>query len=358
MNILFVNTFKGEGIYGIERWMLGLGRLLVHQGHYVGLAGRPTGCLRDAATAAGIEYFPLKIRSGLEALAVGRLRGILRRRRVDAMCVKIYKELRVAAWARIGLKTRLFQRRGAMGDVENTWKDRWTLTLCADRLIVPSTALKEEFSRVGWLKPERLAVLPHGVELEDYASVRPVTDLPAASPRVAYVGRLIPVKGTDVLLEAWRRVIARCPGARLLLVGASEDIAYDRMARELGIADTVDFVGFKDDVKPWLAAADVMVLPSREEGGGLVLIEAMALSKPVIASRVGGIADYVRDGETGVLVPPGNPELLADALCKALQQPERLRRMGLAGRARVEKEFSLSSAARKFLDLIGNGDKL
>ncbi|HBX71114.1 MAG TPA: hypothetical protein DEH25_17485 [Chloroflexi bacterium] len=120
---------------------------------------------------------------------------------------------------------------------------------------------------------------------------------------------------------------------------------------KLEIQDRVSFVGLQQNVYPWLFHADIFVLASDWEGISLAILEAMAAGLPVIATDVGGNPEVVVDGETGVLVPPRNPQALAGAILQLAANPIERQRMGLAGRQRVEKYFSIQETARKFEEL-------
>jgi glycosyltransferase involved in cell wall biosynthesis len=117
----------------------------------------------------------------------------------------------------------------------------------------------------------------------------------------------------------------------------------EAQARRLGLAPHVRFAGWRDNVAEVLALADVFVLPSESEGFGRVLVEAMAMGRPVVATNVGGIPDIVLDGETGLLVEPADPAALASAVGALLDEPARAARLGAAGRARAESTFSLGA---------------
>lgn len=351
MHILFMNNCQASNIYGIERWMLSMARELVRQGHTVAVAGRRNGAWLKQAAALGLEGFPFRLVSGFEWLTIMALRSFLKRRRIQAICVKTYKELRVAAAARWRLPVALLIRRGAMGDVRDTLKQKLTITGCADGVIVPSQTLKREFSRVPWMNPEAIHVLPLGIDLEEFKHVRPRQDLSACDCRVVFVGRLSPVKGIDVLLRAWAEVSKQIKHCRLLLVGGLESVDYRRMAADLGISHMVDFAGFQDDVLPWIAASQILVLPSRQEGSGHVILEALALGLPVVANNVGGIPEYVEHSRTGILVQPGDPHALAEALLTLMRDSQRRQAMSDAGRQAAGSErFSLTGSAR---DLAG-----
>ncbi|MQY03682.1 glycosyltransferase [Actinomadura macrotermitis] len=183
-----------------------------------------------------------------------------------------------------------------------------------------------------------LTVIRNGVDLTRFRYV-PVTArrrareelaLPPDGPLAVCVGRVTRQKGQDVLLAAWPLVRRRCPDARLALVGDGDRLGplRDRRPGPDG-GDGVLFVPAVADTRPWLAAADVVTMPSRWEGLPLAALEAMATGRPLVASDIPGLAEVVGPA-TGGLVPPEDPEALADALAHRLLSPERAEREGMA----------------------------
>ena len=182
------------------------------------------------------------------------------------------------------------------------------------------------------------------------AGPRPESSDVVASPdteNILFVGRLVERKGVQHLIEAMTRLEDR--PTRLHVVGDGPMRAeLKRIARERRVLDRVIFHGFvsTDELRSHFAACDAFVLPAvRDEKGdveglGVVLVEALSYGKPVVASRSGGIVDVIRDDETGLLVPPGDPVALADAIRRVLDDPDLAARLGRAGRAHVEANFS------------------
>lgn len=167
----------------------------------------------------------------------------------------------------------------------------------------------------------------------------------AFGKRLVFVGRLDPVKGAPLLIEAFARVLPAHPEARLTIVGdGSSRAGAEALARDLGIAASVTFTGFRSqpEVARILEEADLLVLPSFAEGVPVVLMEAMASHIPVIASRVAGVQELVEDGVTGFTVPPGDVATLAERIGRILSDPEAARAMGAAGRQVVEREFDIA----------------
>jgi glycosyltransferase involved in cell wall biosynthesis len=183
--------------------------------------------------------------------------------------------------------------------------------------------------------PYRWRVIPNGIQppegLPARVDARTRLGLGADEPVLLLVGRLMANKGVDVALRAlagWPH-----PRPRLMIAGDGPDRAMlEELSQSLAVQSRVSFVGWEKELRPLLAAADLMLAPSRAEGQSLVILEAMAAGLPVVASAVGGIVESIRDGETGVLVPPEDPSALAEAVMALLVDPDR--RSGLAEAAR------------------------
>jgi glycosyltransferase involved in cell wall biosynthesis len=144
-----------------------------------------------------------------------------------------------------------------------------------------------------------------------------------------------------VLLRAFRRALERRPGLELRIAGRGPlDGGLKAYARELGIAGSVRFLGQVSPVQAEIEQAAAVLIPSLGEGFGMVALEAMERARPVVATDIGGLSDIVRDGETGVLVPPGDVERLAEALLAVVEDPARAATLGRAGRVRAVERFS------------------
>ena len=200
-----------------------------------------------------------------------------------------------------------------------------------------------------------LLMIPNAVDLTRF------TPRGARSPdgavNVAYVGRIRPVKGVSVLVDAWPKV-AQGNHARLLIAGdGAEREALAQTARASGVGDTVEFLGEVSDVPGVLARADIYVQPSFQEGLPNAVLEAMAMGLPIVATRVSGNEDVVGDGDNGLLVPPGDPEALAAALRRLVADPELAARMGRRSREIVEARFSLAAVMNQLRDAYRNAPR-
>lgn len=196
----------------------------------------------------------------------------------------------------------------------------------------------------------RMEVVANGVDVEalqprDRAQARARLGLPDA-PTVVCVGRLAEQKGQDLLLRAWPAVAAAVPGARLVLVGDGPE----RVALEAGSRNDVQFAGSRDDAPDWLAAADVVALPSRWESTPLISLEAMAMGRPVVAFEVDGIRTAF--GDTGVVLEQGDVAGMTGALIRLLEAPEAATAAGAAARARAEQVADRRQTLRAWDDVL------
>ena len=203
---------------------------------------------------------------------------------------------------------------------------------------------------------DRIARIPNGVDPIRFA---PALDSEAARQQmglgpetVLFLGRLDAQKGLDVALDAWARVIARRPTAHLVLAGdGPARTALEKRARELGLAERVRFLGTRPDPERLLQAGQIFVLPSRSEGMSNALLEAMATGLGCVATRIGGNSDLLEHGGTGLLVPPGDSEALADALLALLEDVGLRIRLGAAARAAVIERYGMDRVVREYMDL-------
>jgi glycosyltransferase involved in cell wall biosynthesis len=174
-------------------------------------------------------------------------------------------------------------------------------------------------------------------------------------PRLLCVGRLIPIKGHIVLLRAFAEARETLPDLQLEIAGRGPlEPALKALARELGVTDAVRFLGQVSPIQSAIERAAVVVVPSMGEGFGMVALEAMERSRPVIAASIGGLGELVRDGETGILVPPGDAAPLRDAIVRIAGDLELARRMGEAGRRRALSRF-LQSFCTERTELLYEG---
>jgi glycosyltransferase involved in cell wall biosynthesis len=216
----------------------------------------------------------------------------------------------------------------------------------ADRIIAVSEAVKANLAAQGLEK--NVHVVYNGVDMERFAPMdvgdaRSRTGLEQAGPVFGVFGRLSVEKGQLLAIEAFAKAFPDRQDAVLLVVGDGRDEQVLRnRASELGVSDNVRFIAFTREIGDLIASCDAVLVPSLKEGFGLTAVNSMAMSRPVIASRVGGLPEVVVDGETGLLTEPGNADSLADAMREIASDAELAQQIGQAGRLRAVEKFEIN----------------
>lgn len=227
-------------------------------------------------------------------------------------------------------------------------------SLNVDQILVVSKSVKEFISKYEFIPPKKIKVLYNGIDINKFKTRKDIKKLKQEFKLrdrdfiIGIVGRLAKQKGHRHLFKAISHLKGRTPNIRLIVVGDGElKKELEEYARKLNIEKEVIFLGFRKDMPALYSLMDVFCLPSEFEGFGIAIIEAMAAGKPVVAANVGGIPEVVIDGEAGILVPSRDSNALAQAVLKLLKNQALAKRMGEAGRRRVEKYFTLDRMIEK-----------
>ena len=343
MKVLHVDPERAWG--GGEVQVLALLRELGARGHRSTLAAPRGAPLAAAAEAAGVPVAPLRIANHVDVLAALRLRRLVRGH--DVVHFHTARAHAMAPACR-GLGARLVVTRRMDYAPAGGPYVRWLYNRAVDAVIAISEGVRDALVRAG-VRAERIRVVPSGVDPDAFApppgaraALRAAWGVREDEVLVVAIGALVQRKGHDLLLAAAGRPAA--PRLRVVLCGdGPEAAALRRTAATL--APPAIVAGFRRDVAACLAAADVVAMPSRWEGLGVAALEAMAAGKPVVAARVGGLAEVVRHGETGLLVPPQDVEALAAALAGLAADRPRRERLGAAGRAHVLARYTAARMA-------------
>jgi len=303
-----------------------------------------------------VAAFPVELQSPRDLAGARRFMRVLREQRVALVHSHMFQASRVAsplAWA-AGVRAII-----ETPHVREHWRKGWLKgSFAIDRLvgrlvtryIAVSNANAEYLVNEKRLPRRKVVVVRNGIPLERFdprqgtpPGMRQRAGLEHDAPVVAVLARLEPQKGHRVLLDAWPAVLGTFPRARLVCVGEGAlRSELETQAARLGISAAVIFAGYQANVADWLALADFTVLPSFFEGLPLAAVESLAARRPVIATAVDGTTEVVIHEETGLLVPAGATAPLTSAICRLLGAPEFAKKLGLAGRRMVERDFSES----------------
>lgn len=243
----------------------------------------------------------------------------------------------------------------------NNWRRRLAYRFVARtsaRMVAVSEDIRRYLmERVG-VRSDSLITIYNGIDSKQFASsedrvrIRKELGISETAPAIGTIGNLYPVKGHTDLLKAAAQVVRMFPESVFLIVGRGDLLSRLQIeAGELGLANNVMFIGFREDIPALLQAMDLFVLPSLSEGLSLSLLEAMAAGKPVVATTVGGNPEVISHGETGFLVPPGHPESLSSRIILLLQDQPLARKFGINGQQRVYEKFGLEQMVHSYRHL-------
>ncbi|MBM4425337.1 MAG: glycosyltransferase family 4 protein [Chloroflexi bacterium] len=354
------HIFKATGLSGAEAHILTLSKALRNEGHECALIAltdprRPPTAVFESARAGGLPFESAPLHSHFDIAVVPRILSHLKSSRAQiAHTHMIHADLYgtlAAQWAGLPVvqsrhNDDKFRRRSAA---------RWLMraaSLPAKRVVAISDSLAAFTRDVEKVPAAKIIRIHYGLDpAEVMAKARPGAlraelGIAPNAPLIGAVGRLSEQKGIPFLIEAFVRVRDSFPSARLAIAGDGP-LRAELEAQAAPLGGAVRFLGWRNDTPTVMADLDVLCVPSLWEGFGLVTLEAMALSKPIVASRVSALPEIVSDGDTGLLVPSGDPAALAEALIALLADPARARAMGERGRARLEKEFTVRRMAEQ-----------
>jgi glycosyltransferase involved in cell wall biosynthesis len=363
LSILHVDPERGFG--GGERQVLGLVRHVRAAGHRQAVAGDPTGHLLPAAAALGVAGHALAVRNHADLWAGRRLARLLASEPYDIVHFHTARAhaLVPVLGARRGIR-RVVTRRMDY-PLRGAWYARWLYNRGVDAVVAISEGVRAVLVS-GGVDPSRVEVIHSGVEPDDFAAVE--TLRPGARARfgvadddvvLVVLAALETRKGHAVLLDA----LAGLDDVPWRLLCAGDGSEARRLAARCTttpqLGPRVTWLGRVTDVAGVLAAADVVVMPSRQEGLGVAALEAMAAGRAVVASAVGGLPEAL-GRDAGVLVPAGDAAALRAALRRVATDRALARRLGDAGRARVRARFTMAGMAQStiavYQRLVGDGD--
>lgn len=312
--------------------------------------------LRSDFEREDIRIFNLQADNRYDFLFLGKIGRLLKAERPDILHTHLPRADCAGAFAQIFYPNLVWL--STVHDIyDQSWSGRWALPFLnlvwrrADRIVAISEAVKHWLVNERSVRNERVRVIHYGIEPKEFFTSK--VDFRhgwglADKAIIGSIGRLEPRKNHQCLIAAMPQICKAVPNAILLIAGHDPweyGATLRRQIDELGLGEKVRLIGFQNDVASFFNTLDVFAFPTKSEGFGQVIIEAMAMRKPVVASAISPLTEIAVDGETGLLVESGSPRAFADAIVQLIKDPLKRERMGLRGRKRVEKFFTAEKMA-------------
>jgi len=312
---------------------------------------------------SGIKVYHLNIDKSLSIKGSCKLFGLIRKWRPDVLMVyglRANLMARPAAWL-CRVPAYITCQRG----IED-WKNSFQVflekatSIFVDVYIGNSQACSDQLMTREKIPPRKLQTIHNGIKLsipenisEKAQRIRKDYDIPAGVIVIGGVGRLQGVKGQQHLISAAKEVLEKYPDVRFVILGKDfRNGELQKLTRQLGIQDKVLFPGHSEDVISWLKCFDIFVLPSLSEGMPVAVLEAMFMKLPIIATSVGGVREVVIDGESGIIVPPGQPKSLAKQIIALIEDSQLRQKLANGGFIRASKHFTAEEMTQKYQDAV------
>lgn len=361
VKLLYLLDCTGDAGGGAERLAVSV---LTHldplaYDRYICFSRPSQGRLVEQARGAGVKILALDRRSRYDFLPWIKLLRLMRRERIQILHTHKHGSNFWGAIVSLLTSVPVFLAH------EHSWQysgnrarvliDRFLISRRATKMIAVSAADRDAMISVERIKPSKIVLIPNGIidrAPDDVASVRDELQLPPDATTIACVG-VRPEKRVDLVIEALALLRVEHPDTHLLVIGdfESELDKLRELATSRRLLGRVHFLGERHDVPSLLALSDIAVLASDREGSPLAVLEYMAAGCAVVATRVGGIPNMIRDGVEGVLVDPGDAEVLAKRIGELVASPSRRAELGDAARSRQAQDFSLSAVVRRTSEL-------
>ena len=362
---LFIDT---DRFAGTESHILELARGLQNKGVKVKVVCPAASPLADKAFADGLDVILIKKHGLMDWSAIRKLCHLLKTGEVDiihahngrtaflsAIAVMLAKKGRCIATQHF-LEPAHISLKGPMALLYRT-VHRW-VNQKTDYFITISNAAQQEMLERCDAQADKISVIPNGITMPDLSiltspnNICKEFNIGVDVSLIVCVGRLELEKDIASLIAAMSNVVVKHPKVVCIIAGeGSKKEELRKQIEQAKLKEVVRLVGFRADAISLIYSSDIFVLPSLAESFGLVILEAMALGKPVVATRVGGPSEIVVDGETGLLAPPFNPEALAEAMLDLLKDPQKRERMGRKGQERFLEKYTAGRMAEATLDV-------
>jgi len=318
LNIFFSNSISSQKWGGGEKWMITAAAGLKQRDHNVILSGKANSEFLLRAQKADLKTLPLNIYADYNLFKIWHTKKILHEHSIDVIVLNLNKDIRVAGIAARLAKVPVIIARNGIQLFSNKWKYKKTISI-VDGIITNSKSIQKAYNDFPWMDKKKTAVIYNGLKLRKSLSIydlRKKWDIDKDSLVFVAAGRLTRQKGFDLLIEAASKVKNTSKSFSILIAGTGKD--QDQLNNQIkknNLTDKIKLIGFQENLESILQAADFVIMPSRQEGMPNVVMEGMALGRPVLAANVNGVPELMDHMKTGYIFEP----LRINAITQAIE---------------------------------------
>lgn len=350
LNILFLNSIEKSIWGGLENWMEMCGLGLSHRGHKLYFAGR-TGSefLRRISSHESLSVSPLKIGGDFNPIVIRKISDLCKNYGIDVVICNFVKDVRMAGLERkFGSEYKIVWSPG-VNLAKKSWSHRKLFSGFVDSVIVPSAHLRDEIIESGYIEKDKFDVIPIGIDQDKWNSnreegrafLRENYNIPEDAFVCLTSGRFVEQKGHRYLVEAAKPLLKKHKDICFFWLGDGQlENELKAHISAIGYSDRFIFAGLLTEHQRAVFGADLYVHPAVVEPFGIVLVEAMAVGLPIVATRAGGIPEVVSENKNAFLVNPADPESLTNAIERFYNSRELCNQFGKAGKQRFVENFS------------------
>jgi len=349
LNIFFSNSISAHKWGGGEKWMITAACGLKERGHEVTLSGKANSILLNKAEEAGLKILPLNIYADYNPFKIWYTKRILKREKVDVIMLNLNKDIRVAGIAARWAKVPVIIARNGIQLFSDKWKHKKTIEL-VDGIITNSESIRTAYNNFSWMPKEKTTVIYNGLKMNgtiiEPVDVYTIWNIPKNHLIFVAAGRLTRQKGFDLLIDATSRMNGTSRPFTVLIAGTGKDRkTLEKQIDRNNLNGNVKLIGFQNNLPAVIKAADYVIMPSRQEGMPNVVMESMALGKPILAANVNGVSELMAHRKTGYIFKPMNVNAICEAMHFVLNQhgSDEISNWGVAAKKQVADHFTLGT---------------
>ena len=323
LNIFFSNSISKHKWGGGEKWMVAAAKGLSDRGHSVILSGKANSLLLKKAKEQSLKTLPLNIYADYNPFKIWYTKKILQNQKIDVIVLNLNKDIRVAGIAAKLAKVPAIIARNGLQLFSDKWKYKMTIGL-VDGIITNSKSIQEAYERFSWMETGKTVVIYNGLKSQEYniknIDLNNAWNIPNNNIVFVAAGRLTSQKGFDLLIKAASRIDHLNNPYTILIAGkGKEKNRLDGLIKDYKMEDKVRLIGFQENLLSILKSSDFVIMPSRQEGMPNVVMESMALGKPVLAANVNGVPELIDHDVNGYIFEPMKIDAIEDAMNYAIR---------------------------------------